>query len=271
MLAKSKMRRKVVLVVVVFTVGVLIIFYMIAMSSTTTKKLEAFDVNNDTETIANVFDIYDLESIDKIMDDSKYNGKITFIHIPKTGGVSITSYLESYEKYFNVLGHYEEHISSDEKKYLVVIREPLDRFKSIYQYWRQNCLKDGLCDSNASVKMFISYIKEGNVAMLHVSNIDDVHYLPQCQYIENTDYFSNMLVIMFDKSTEAMEAKMLDMLTFLHIPVKDGVKLEHKNVSDTSEHSLDEEDMAFLTYYYSDDFILWGKLNNEADLFWHVF
>jgi len=251
---KKQMRKNVVLFFLLFAILILMVLRRCP-------KMESFSSSSSSSSST-----FDMNSLDKDF----LHHKITYIHIPKTGGSALGEYLQHYTDYFDLRDHYQEKISTNDKKYLVVIREPLDRFKSIYQYWRQNCIQDGLCDSDVSLKMFISFIKEANVAMLHVSAIDYVHYLPQCHYIENTSHFKSMMVILYNKSSEIMNAKLLEMLSFLDIPIRE-VKLEEVNASVISDHTLDEEDMSFISYYYADDFILWGKLNNQSALFWKVF
>ena len=189
------------------------------------------------------------------------NFENTFIHVPKTSGSSVVEFLKNYD--FKILGH--EHFLKDDVAVLV-IREPIDRFQSSYNYWKHYCIEDKKCDESVTVSHFIEYIKTNN-SILYTTHTWDVHYLPQSNYMA-TENYKKAIVIRYDK--DKMESKLNSLLEYLNIENK-NIKLTHNNKSTTYTINIQQDDLLWLMQYYKDDFDLWNKLNTSTDLFLKVF
>ena len=189
------------------------------------------------------------------------NFENTFIHVPKTSGSSVVEFLKNYD--FKILGH--EHFLKDDVAVLV-IREPIDRFQSSYNYWKHYCIEDKKCDESVTVSHFIEYIKTNN-SILYTTRTWDVHYLPQSNYMA-TENYKKAIVIRYDK--DKMESKLNSLLEYLNIENK-NIKLNHNNKSTTYTINIQQDDLLWLMQYYKDDFDLWNKLNTSTDLFLKVF
>ncbi len=189
------------------------------------------------------------------------NFENTFIHVPKTSGSSVVEFLKNYD--FKILGH--EHYLKDDIAVLV-IREPIDRFQSSYNYWKYHCIQDNKCGESITVSHFIENIKTNN-SILITSHTWDVHYLPQSRYIDKQQY-KNAIVIRYDKGN--MESKLNLLLEYLNIENK-NIKLNYNNKSTNYTINIQKDDLLWLMDYYKDDFDLWNKLNTSPDLFLKVF
>jgi hypothetical protein len=65
----------------------------------------------------------------------KSSTKFTFIHPTKCGGTAIENYInQHYKDYFINNGH--TNVCTKDNKPIIVIREPYDRFISIFNYWK---------------------------------------------------------------------------------------------------------------------------------------
>lgn len=182
----------------------------------------------------------------------------TFLHVPKTGGSSVVEFLRQYD--FELLGHE----GSIEKNTVLIIREPIDRFKSSFKYWKQNCIADNTCDESVTVSDFIENIKKNN-AVLNTTHTWDVHYLPQSKYIDETKY-KNAIVIRY---CDRMEDKLHLLLQYLNIENK-HIELNHVNQSQEYPIHIQYDDLSWIMDYYKNDFDLWNKLKNNPELFLKV-
>ena len=58
----------------------------------------------------------------------------TFVHPTKSGGTSLlNTILAHYSEYFKEMGH---KYTCNEENPVIVIREPFDRFLSMFNYWK---------------------------------------------------------------------------------------------------------------------------------------
>jgi len=189
------------------------------------------------------------------------NFENTFIHVPKTAGSSVVEFLKNYD--FKILGH-EHYLKHDIA--VLVIREPIDRFQSSYNYWKHYCIQDNKCGESITVSHFIENIKTNN-SILNTTHTWDVHYLPQSRYIDKQHY-KNAIVIRYDK--DKMESKLNSLVEYLNIENK-NIKLNYNNKSTNYTINIQKDDLLWLADYYKDDFELWNTLNTYPDLFLKVF
>ncbi len=195
----------------------------------------------------------------------------TFIHPTKSGGTALEEYFAShYDTY--VKGKKHEILCSQTNNPIIVVREPIDRFVSIYQYW-----KNGSVDfdkhkrsedfvkrySKYSVKDFINLIKKNSTNELYVTFTKKAHFDTTHAWINNTPY-NKIIIIKYIKN---LDLKMPYILKTLGIPDK-KIPLPIANVTHSKEDViLDEDDLNFIRQRFKDDFELYNKVNNKKELF----
>lgn len=211
--------------------------------------------------------------------------KYAFIHPTKVAGSAFIKYVEKYyPQYFEYKGH--EIKSSDVLKPIIFIRDPYDRFISMYKYW-----KYGSVDYNGH-KHSITYlgnVKKYNIKdfIFFVKNKDRIlispftsftHIRPQSWWIEEKDY-NNCIVLFYSKND--MESKIFQLFDYLEsIKVLKNQKhpFSRINVSNQGNENmikekiiLDNDDINEINNIYKSDFDLIEKIKNNQELFKKVF
>ena len=195
--------------------------------------------------------------------------RYTFIHVPKTSGSALHKVLDKYPKNFDVYSnHFHNMVATKFNRPILCIREPTDRFLSIYKYWRQHAPKF-YPKINTSLKYFIQLLKKKSKFLL-VGNppfLSEYHYFQQVNYIDPSVY-PYSIIIMYDKNQ--MEAKTNALLKYLEITEKD-VPVPVKNVSLKTDVQLDDEDLQYVQEKYKDDYQLWDELQQHPEKFLKIF
>jgi len=193
--------------------------------------------------------------------------KYTFIHVPKTGGSAIHKVIKKkYPEYFDVYSnHFHNLVATQYNQPILCIREPIDRFVSIYKYWKQGVRKHHPT-IDTSVKYFIYCLKNNSDKLLFGNPpiLSEYHYFPQSYYL-SPNVYSYATVLVYDKTN--MEEKLHTLFEYLQLENPDSFKLKKKNVSKKTEVVLDEEDIEFIHNRYHDDFVLWDNLNQHPEMF----
>jgi hypothetical protein len=192
--------------------------------------------------------------------------KYTYIHVPKTGGSSIIKFLNNYSEYFDCSSHILHNIvATTFNRPILCIREPIDRIKSQYKYWRQH--KEFYTDKT-SFKHFINLLKNNsNDLFVENNTITEYHYFPQYYYIDPSVY-KYAVILAYDKDT--MNDKVNQLISYLLIPNR-SIELQKDNVSvEIDNIEIDNEDMDFILTIYKNDFQLWDDLKNKPELFLKV-
>jgi hypothetical protein len=184
-----------------------------------------------------------------------------FIHVPKTGGIALQSFLIKHYRYDLILNCSVEHETccTTYLNSIITIREPLDRFISMYRFWKNGSEK--MKQSNqGTIKEYINYIKTNdNLLINHFTK--EVHYYQQYRWIPENSW-SCAIVLKYKKN---MKDSCKELLNFLGIVQK--FELEFKNVSNGPSEVLDDNDLLWIKEYYSRDFELWEIINNKPELF----
>jgi Sulfotransferase family len=202
----------------------------------------------------------------------------TFIHIPKCGGSPVEEYFER---------HYSDRIFGTTHKWscqkdnnpIVIIREPIERFISLYHYWKNGSHgrnsrnqefteKYGnynISDFIAAFKRCIPAIKGNYMHELSVGFTWRVHFFKQVYWIP-PEYFANSIVIRYSND---LNDKIHQLLTYIEVEDK-GIPLPKTNTTRKKEGEevvISDEDLAWLKEWFKEDFILWEAANNLPQLF----
>jgi hypothetical protein len=195
----------------------------------------------------------------------------TFIHPTKSGGTALEEYFAlHYNKY--IKGKKHDTLCTPTNNPILVLREPIDRFISMYKYWKNGSVDFNVHKrseeflkkyNNYSIKDFINLIRKNSVRELHVTFTEKYHFALTNYWINNTPY-NKIIVIKYVKN---LDMKMPQILKALGIPDK-NIPLPIANVTISKEDIiLDEDDLNFIKRRFKDDFDLYNNVNNKKELF----
>jgi hypothetical protein len=175
-----------------------------------------------------------------------------------------------YSEFINGEGH--DNKCTNYNNPIIIIRDPIDRFISMYKYW-----KGGSCDMynykrskvfvqnyhNYTIKDFIKLIKNNRYDVLCQDFTWNQHFQPITNWINNTNY-KNIIIILYEKN---LNEKINKLLSNLKIKNK-GLELPMINISNNKETiKLDNEDIIFVQSYFANDFKLCDNIKNRPELF----
>jgi hypothetical protein len=186
-----------------------------------------------------------------------------FVHVPKTGGLALQSFLIKHYRWDLELKCSVEHdvICTPWRDSIIIIREPVSRFMSMYRFWKNG--SDKMRPQNEhkeTIKEYIELIKTNNDHLID-KYTKYVHYRGQYTWIPKNTW-SQTIVLRY-KSDMSQSAN--ELLEYLGITPK--CSLEYKNVSKGPQEVLDEDDIKWIRDYYKKDFELWDSVNNHPELF----
>jgi hypothetical protein len=195
----------------------------------------------------------------------------TFIHITKNGGSAIELYFfRNYKDY--IFGTTHKWTATKDNNPIVIVREPYERFISMYNYWKngshgRNSRPQDFNDKygNHTIKDFIQMIKDNKSQELVIGFMWREHYKPQVAWFPQETY-ENAIVLIF---VEDLNEKVQNLIDYLGIPNK-NIPLERYNITRKKEGEvvvLDEEDKAFIREKYKDDFVIWDNVLNHPEMF----
>jgi hypothetical protein len=200
------------------------------------------------------------------------NNKFTFVHPTKCGGTSISKILKNnYSNFFTVANEHKT-LCYDKNNPIILVRDPVDRFKSMYKYWKYGSekyiknLKSINYTKNVTVKDYINLIKIKS-PILNTLYTWDKHYSPITDWIKVSNY-KNLIIIKYCKDLNIPFQKMINTL---NIPTL-NIQIPHINISKTNENIIfDDEDLQFIKEYFKKDYELIELINTNPKLFRSVF
>ena len=211
--------------------------------------------------------------INKINNINKNKNKFTFVHPTKCGGTSIAEILRNnYSKFFTVVYEHKT-LCYDRNNPIILVRDPVDRFKSMYKYWKYGSEKYGnnlkiknYNKNNITIKDYINLIKIKS-PILNSSYTWDKHYSPITDWIKVSNY-KYLIIIKYCKDLNVPFQKMINTLNIPNL----NIKIPHINISKTREDIiLDEEDLQFIKEHFKKDYELIDLINTNPTLFRSVF
>ena len=198
--------------------------------------------------------------------------KFTFVHPTKCGGTSIYDVLvKHYSNYFILRMH--NTVCLDNNNPIILVRDPVDRFKSMYNYWKYGSERYNQRSPEyksqikiMNIKDYINLIKIKS-PLLNNSYTWDKHYAPITDWIKVSNY-KNLIIIKYCKDLNIPFQKMIN---FFNIPNL-NISIPHSNISNTKENIiLDDEDLQFIKEYFKKDYELIDLINTNPTLFLEVF
>jgi hypothetical protein len=203
----------------------------------------------------------------------KYN--LGYIHIPKTGGTDTNNNFISilYDKYnFGIKNPYNNHsfdaqyYKKNEIKCFCVLRDPIDRFISIFKFYNQTNIN--LLNINNFIieekEMITNYINDDQ-------NTNDYNYTffsNQSNWLLNADN-DNTYIIKYNDINNNINYNIFLSAEF-GLKINDNdFSYDKENVSNTDNLILDltNDSLNFINNLYSNDIALYNKLNSMTQVY----
>ena len=193
----------------------------------------------------------------------------TFIHPTKCGGTALENYFSIHLNKF-IIGRGHGNTCKNNNNPIIVIREPIDRFLSMFKYWKRGSEtfrpKHAGEPNTQGVKDFISHLKNDSPAL----NLHNEHYFWKIHCAPTTDWINtdlhNIIAIKYSPNLTSILPELCEMLNLppqqTEIPYTNVSKKETMN-----ELELDNADLKFIHERYKADFELWDTLCNYPQNF----
>lgn len=203
--------------------------------------------------------------------------KYDLIHTTKTGGTAFFAcLLYNYSEYFSLqekdIKPKKEHsfLCGDSENPIIIFRDPIDRFNSIFSYWKYGSSKWPRSDDflkkhqELTVNDFVSLIRDNRTDILDTYMTWDVHYSTQSRWL--TGDHKNIIIINYQND---LQSSLVSLLDFLQIPDK-GIQLQKINASKKRQNyfeDLNQESLDWFYEYFKEDFEIQQKILSTPEIF----
>eukprot|EP00873_Tetraselmis_striata_P033825 jgi/Tetstr1/454089/TSEL_041008.t1 len=202
----------------------------------------------------------------------------TFVHPTKTGSTAVEEYFRRHHpRRVRGVGHI--HTCANSQNPIVIIREPMERFVSMFSYWR-NGAADGRYRRDPdwvdvdTISEFVGRLRAKDRGFerdyLHRDFTTSLHFEEQRHWLKPADH-AKTIVVVYDR--RGLEEKLRALLAHLGLPPV-GLPLPRVNVTKTSARvdcTLSEEDRAWVRERFREDFRLWHLVTRHPHRFKKVF
>jgi hypothetical protein len=207
--------------------------------------------------------------------------KYVIIHPTKVAGSAFIKYVQAnYSAHFKYNGHEFKAVQAVNP--IVFIRDPYDRFISIYKYWKYGSLDYNNHKHNEThlinmqkynIKDFIRFVKKKDPILI-TSFTSHTHIRTQTWWINEEDYKKSIIVYYDKNEMEKKIFQLFDYLEQLNICKNLKIPFQKINVSNSNNNEkiiLDESDKMEINQIYKADFDLISKIKMYPQIFKKVF
>lgn len=192
-----------------------------------------------------------------------------FLHITRTGGTAVKRFiLENYKDYFSLDGLEDNRFldSSFFDNPFLILRDPLDRFISLYYYWIYGSEINKSTTPRYSMSDFILFLNKRSCELI-TKHTNFETFREQADWIKPGDYKKTVVILY----KENLSNSMIELLNYHNIPVGSS-KLNLLNFALNRAKKLKIYYFAksinlFLSKKYAADIELYYRVINHPGLF----
>lgn len=186
------------------------------------------------------------------------NNKYVFIHIPKTGGISVCKALNIEPHGHKTYKEYEYILNSDQYFFFTFIREPVDRFLSAYNF----LIQGGRNKKDTRNKNKFD-IRKNNFREF-LNNLDKlnnlpIHFISQSYFLLNK---KNKIEIDFIGDYKNLKNEFEYLCNLLKINAN-VLKTENKSVKYITKLDLTDSDIKKILNFYKEDHDIYNSIINK--------
>lgn len=201
--------------------------------------------------------------------------KYGFIHIPKTGGTSISKFFnDNYPNHFICSRFdgkpYHSLNTSHIENPIAIVRCPFERFLSSYFYWKNGPVNGPWINkynnhdrSHITIDEFIDYITNDS-SFVNTSLTWGLHFKPQSYWIHTQDYGRTIII----RYQHNLQNSVIKLIQYLNLPAP-HTALDKINISkyDNTSLALSDKTKRYIEAYYQSDLKLLHLINTRQGIF----